>query len=1167
MTPTLRPRRLVLSRQRCGTPPLKAPKRDRNACRALPLFCALRSGNVEWNPRAFSANCQQRPRFASISATLQPRPAGSAFLVPDSNNLDQSLSLTPSSLPVLPDSEWLQLLKSSRSIGDKGDAFRRVAEVLRTMETRAPYLINMAHVRVLVAAAVDSGLAKSGEGRSAFIDVLQQTNEGRRWFPAALNSYVSRLVPNDPLLAVLLVKDAAYSSGLWQPPRDRLGQRSSREEKQAYFNAFMHLLTELEAVKGKDDGFYVQARIAILSICAEFNPYYPPHMGRLVEVLAKSTRLADDIEDFPSWCKKYLKRRPSPDSYTYLIGNAVRAGADGLARHLLRLAESEFTELKATYYQRLIKELVESGGLVFALELCLRFRNEGMTSKMAIRTTEQLMQSLRDSKERYSADVIATVLDSINDELALYLSLDSFLYAIQYSLTQLRDFNRGTRFLNLMKAKHAVRRQNAGPTSHSKFEFFLQLAYELFLQELSKSYDAGRTLETYNEMVMYGLLPNKRVYSIMLNHLAYQFPTEAGLILSDMEKRNRGQLDTVIYTSLISKHVKAGRLPQALELLKRMKDLHIQPNIFTYNSLIAGLSDAGLFNEASRLMRRMEHLGSPPDIVTYNTILDGLLSYGRWKEASGVLNIMAKRNLKYDKVTFGILIANHLTRLGGDYSAALSLFQQMQDAPYSIQPDVAIYDSFLDYYCRLQDWNKVFAHLNIGRVPIDSGGEEWKSYFPAGSSPPVSWKSYVTAIREMASFGELDLADRVIAAYEEKYGTFKLIGSLAALIRAVARAEERKMIDSGHGEQEQEETKGASDLSRRWFPRRLARARGYYERLAQANILPNDEVNAAIIACFTAIGDFRGGVRWANWALKESGTGKSTLQAIRQAAVRHVRTAVGNSGLPINEPSSMERAQSCIGRASCYSLMLLHAKSGSASDFQSVYAQLKRFEEWGAIVKRTSEEADVSIDESNVLIQCYGYLKDLNGAISVWDKCWKPSGRTIDEVRFQLSDATDADSRDLSASSALLQHNVSEDSLQKDRILARANSRTSLQLAHLFGVDRLTVSVILDCAGFAGDAKTLDEIWKSVLDARFPLDVNNYISYGEALARCGESSRAYRAVFVALKEAGWELTPKCFWSLIPLLDGIDARKARALLNRCDPSYIREVTRVAPYLFS
>ncbi|KAH6599227.1 hypothetical protein BASA50_003169 [Batrachochytrium salamandrivorans] len=66
----------------------------------------------------------------------------------------------------------------------------------------------------------------------------------------------------------------------------------------------------------------------------------------------------------------------------------------------------------------------------------------------------------------------------------------------------------------------------------------------------------------------------------------------------------------------------------------------------------------------------------------------------------------------------------------------------------------------------------------------------------------------------------------------------------------------------------------------------------------------------------------------------------------------------------------------------------------------------------------------------------------------------------------------------------------------------------SMTVEMVFGVSPITVCLVLDAAGFSRNLPVLDKLWRDLEVAQFPLSVNCYTSYMEALVRCGEVHRA-----------------------------------------------------------
>ncbi|KAJ3326649.1 hypothetical protein HDU76_012750, partial [Blyttiomyces sp. JEL0837] len=547
----------------------------------------------------------------------------------------------------------------------------------------------------------------------------------------------------------------------------------------------------------------------------------------------------------------------------------------------------------------------------------------------------------------------------------------------------------------------------------------IRSSYNLLLRSFAKVHSVKKCLAIYKDMLASGYHPDYRTYTIMVDNLAFYHPIDASRFLTDMETFGVKR-DVVIYTALIYRHVQAGRLDLAIQTLKSMRLANVRPNTMTFNSLISGLCKVGQFDRVEKLISRMKELQCQPDAVTFGTLLDGYLSRGRWDDADLVLKRMNDAGVEMDDAVFGILIKAQIRRddeMGDDgLNRAKELLEKMQRAPYNLVPSIRTYSHFLvEHYLR-GEWD--LAEVLFEKLR----GSRYLRQRPVAST-------YERAVEYMAKAGELDRADAMVVRMKTELNV-SFVGEKAtvALIR------------------------GAGKLGD------IRRARNYFDDFVtvtggrRGERVAGDGVNAAMISAFIAVGDFESGINWANSIVPGAGIGNATLQGIRKWSMQFtpVVTGGGNKGGKVGRGNDEEEDDGrsvatdswtgtvAIGRATSYALMILHAKAGKLDWMEAVHAQMKRIEAWGFGNVREVPGKKYTINEGNLLIQCYGMLFRPSKSLEVWKSMWidqtlsaetnSPSRPPSLQRVTMLNEITDENDDSEDPSDSLVDNSSTEDS-------------------------------------------------------------------------------------------------------------------------------------------
>ncbi|KAJ3094177.1 hypothetical protein HK100_006249, partial [Physocladia obscura] len=696
----------------------------------------------------------------------------------------------------------------------------------------------------------------------------------------------------------------------------------------------------------------------------------------------------------------------------------------------------------------------------------------------------------------------------------------------------------------------------------------LETVYNQIITSLAKSYFLEKTMDFYTEnqtKSKFGL--NQKTCTVLIDTFGYQHPLKATQFLDDFEstpltgvgadQTNLQKGDVLTYTALITGHIRASRLEHAIELLNRMKSKGIKPETGTFNSIIQGLGKAGRLEAAQEFITVMERENCLPDAYTFNSLMHLLLKRSRWTEARDILKRMEARKIPWTVTTFNIWINAHIRREGGNVKEAGRLFDVMQKAPYFFRPSADTYDAQLYYHVMQKDWDEAEKLLqevyglraggetgnsSLSNSSTDNNNVRYNEYkeveknYSSNENPKkilgeIAPHSMVKSFRILISaLAEDDNLPRALGIYRalqshpqfvysrDQYRNFASIRT--TLIRCAAKSGNDPNLKLCHElYAEQVEREGIDSVT--------------------------DAMNAAILVAHYETGDYKGAISWANQIIPGAGDGKIKIGAVKAATknnsasaatvknnsdgVDNVDEATADSANILKEALYPTIGTVKFGRACTYALISVHSAMGSESKMEAIHAQMKRLEAVGYsnASEITTGDTGLSINEANVLIQGYGRLKNAEKALDIWKSMFRrpPASK-----------------------------NSSESAAGPFGVSRGGSSISSLGLVERFGVDRISVSVIIDSLSYSNMTQEIDRLWLDLKKAGFPVDLNNYISYSESLARRWDGKACLKFIEDEIigGEHGLKITGKVFWSVSGMLSPDEINKLRRLMKQKCP---------------
>lgn len=121
-------------------------------------------------------------------------------------------------------------------------------------------------------------------------------------------------------------------------------------------------------------------------------------------------------------------------------------------------------------------------------------------------------------------------------------------------------------------------------------------------------------------------------------------------LVEDMKPYNL-HISNEIISSLMNACAEVGNIGMARNLLRRLKDEGLRPNIVVYTTLMKVYLMSGDLSGGLRCMTMMEEQGIQPNVYALNLILEWHVNRGNRKEAFRILSDMQVRGIEHNKLT------------------------------------------------------------------------------------------------------------------------------------------------------------------------------------------------------------------------------------------------------------------------------------------------------------------------------------------------------------------------------------------------------------------------------------------------------------------------------------------------------------------------------------
>jgi len=180
---------------------------------------------------------------------------------------------------------------------------------------------------------------------------------------------------------------------------------------------------------------------------------------------------------------------------------------------------------------------------------------------------------------------------------------------------------------------------------------------------LSKGYaKAGCLDECFaltKHMKSKGITPSQVTYGILLDCCINEKQMEMAHEVFNEMVAGGLPMNTVLYTTLIKGFARGEEVDQAMQVYRQMcsnRETGAPPDLITFSILIKANCDAGRMEDALALLKAMREAGICPDEVVFNSLLGGCIREAKPELAKHLYSTMVVSGVKPSNATFSIFI-------------------------------------------------------------------------------------------------------------------------------------------------------------------------------------------------------------------------------------------------------------------------------------------------------------------------------------------------------------------------------------------------------------------------------------------------------------------------------------------------------------------------------
>ncbi|XP_028778014.1 pentatricopeptide repeat-containing protein At5g28460 [Neltuma alba] len=212
------------------------------------------------------------------------------------------------------------------------------------------------------------------------------------------------------------------------------------------------------------------------------------------------------------------------------------------------------------------------------------------------------------------------------------------------------------------------------------------------------------------------------------------------------------QPNVITFGILINRLCKSRRIDDALKVLEEMrgkggsKGMNVEPDVVIFNTLIDGLCKVGRLDESLSLLEQMKN-DCRPNTITYNCLIDGFCKASNLDKAHELFDQMNKEGVIPNVVTLNTLIDGMCRH--GRISSAVEFFNEMRRK--GIKGNSVTYTSLISAFCHVNNIDKAVQYFDM--------------MLSSGCSPDVI--VFYSLISGLSLAGRMDDATFVVSKLKE----------------------------------------------------------------------------------------------------------------------------------------------------------------------------------------------------------------------------------------------------------------------------------------------------------------------------------------------------------------------------------------------------------------
>mmetsp|Transcript_29661 Transcript_29661/g.45359 ORF Transcript_29661/g.45359 Transcript_29661/m.45359 type:complete len:697 (+) Transcript_29661:88-2178(+) len=228
--------------------------------------------------------------------------------------------------------------------------------------------------------------------------------------------------------------------------------------------------------------------------------------------------------------------------------------------------------------------------------------------------------------------------------------------------------------------------------------------------ELSKRMEDDR-----EDLIMDGISISSALHAcqqLALGQESLEFLNKMNNLDNGKDSRNRGNRkrkalkgpDGVAYRLAASACARGDMIPQAIELLKNMKEVTgSSPDVVAYSAVIGGCAEAGDWIQAFELLKEMKRKGIDPNVITFSAAISAC--------ANASANAAALMRDK-TKVDYGLDADQKMNDVKNPMRAALALLKTMKEIGGDVEPNIVSYNAAIRACAEGLNVERAFALLD-----------------------------------------------------------------------------------------------------------------------------------------------------------------------------------------------------------------------------------------------------------------------------------------------------------------------------------------------------------------------------------------------------------------------------------------------------------------------